>query len=88
VRIKDSENIFRGELQEKEHEIQILKTQMSYIQRSQLKIIELLNNPIMVHRIRTSPQDIIAAANAADNDTAAQIEYDHLVPEKQPTAPT
>lgn len=58
---------------------------MSNMQESQLKIIELLNNPAMVQHIRANPQDIIAAANAADKDTAAQREYNDIVSKKEPT---
>jgi hypothetical protein len=40
---------------------------------SQLRIIELMNNPTMVQHIRANPQEFIGAANAADEDTANYI---------------
>jgi integrase/recombinase XerD len=56
----------------KEEELQKIKEQMEKIQESQLKFIELLNNPEMTKHIRANPVDFIAAANAADNDA---VEY-------------
>ena len=55
----------------KADEVQMLKEQVAKMQESQLKIIELLNNPNMVQHIRGAPQDFIAAANTADDDTAS-----------------
>ncbi|MGB6533819.1 MAG: site-specific integrase [Candidatus Nitrosopolaris sp.] len=57
----------------KADEVQMLKEQVAKMQESQLKIIELLNNPNMVQHIRGAPQDFIAAANTADDDTAAYL---------------
>jgi hypothetical protein len=43
------------------------------MEESQLKIIELLNNPAMVKNIRANPEHFIAAANAADEETVSFI---------------
>ncbi|MFZ0512585.1 MAG: hypothetical protein WAM14_13335 [Candidatus Nitrosopolaris sp.] len=43
------------------------------VEESQLKIIELLNNPAMVNNICANPEHFIEAANAADEDTASYI---------------
>jgi hypothetical protein len=60
--------------QSKDREIQALRDRIARMEESQLKIIELLNNPTMVKNIRANPEHFIAAANAADEDTASYIE--------------
>jgi hypothetical protein len=56
--------------QSKDREIQALRDRIARMEESQLKIIELLNNPAMVKNIRANPEHFIAAAKAADEDTA------------------
>jgi Mg2+ and Co2+ transporter CorA len=59
--------------QSKDREIRALRDRIARMEESQLKIIELLNNPAMVKNIRVNPEHFIAAANAADEDVASYI---------------
>lgn len=80
---KDKELVQR--LRQRDCEIEEMRKQMAKMQDSQLKIIESLNNPAMVSRIRANPQDLIAAANAADEDTANYIKRMNQKVSKSPS---
>jgi len=63
------------DLQVKAKEIRVLQNRIAKLEQSQLKTMELLNDPAMVIHIRTDPQHFIAAAKAADEDTADTVNY-------------
>jgi hypothetical protein len=69
----------KAQLEESKRQTLTMKEQMAKMfdkikeqKESQLKIIELLNNPAMIKNIRANPQEYLAAGHVADIDTAKQ----------------
>ena len=60
-------------LGEKDKAIQTLNERLAKMEESQLKFMELLNNPNMVQHIRANPQHFITAVDVANEDTAKYI---------------
>jgi integrase len=68
----------RKQLEESKKETRTMKEQIAKMEDSQLRIMELLNNPAMIKYIRANPQEYLAASNAID-DKFSQRDYDNEV---------